>query len=70
MEILSPTQGLKDLTDKFAVYFGEVKSYCVLIPNFKTIHIITPDLQVSTFVEGIAKDKATGIELSVDVIFR
>ncbi len=42
----------------------------MLIPNFKTIHIITPDLQVSTFVEGIAKDKATGIELSVDVIFR
>ncbi len=70
MEILSPTQGMKDLTDKFAVYFGEVKSYWVLIPNFKTIHIITPDLQVSTFVEGIAKDKATGIELSVDVIFR
>ncbi|MCU0355214.1 MAG: Uma2 family endonuclease [Cytophagales bacterium] len=70
MEILSPTQGLQDLTDKFAVYFGEVKSYWVLIPNFKTIHIITPDLQVATFAEGIAKDKTTGIEIAVAALFK
>lgn len=71
IEILSPKQTLDDITDKIDIYFGAgVKSYWVVIPPFKTIHILTPDRQTFTFVSGLLKDPATGIEMSVDEIFK
>jgi Uma2 family endonuclease len=71
LEILSPTQGMEDITDKIDLYFNAgVKTYWVVIPTFKIINIITPDRQFQTFTSGIAKDPVLGIELDMERVFR
>ncbi len=71
LEILSPTQGMEDLTDKIDLYFGAgVKTYWVVIPTFKIINILTPDRKYVTFTSGIAKDPVLGIELDMGRVFR
>lgn len=71
IEILSSTQGLKDITDKLDIYFGAgVKSVWVVIPTFKTIYIITPDKQTTAFPNGTLIDKSLDIRLDVDALFR
>ncbi len=71
LEILSPTQGMEDLTDKMDIYFGAgVKTYWVVVPTFQTIHIITPDRKYTTFTGGIAKDPVLGIQLDMERVFR
>jgi Uma2 family endonuclease len=71
IEILSPKQGLDDIKDKIKdIYFkAGVKSAWLIIPTFQTIYIMTPDLKVQTFIEGIVKDPATGIEINMTDIF-
>lgn len=72
IEIISPRQIIDDVTQKIIhVYFtAGVKSSWVVIPMFQTIHILTPDKQVSTFTSGTLHDPATGIELPVGEIFK
>jgi Uma2 family endonuclease len=71
IEILSPKQSIDDLTDKISIYLNSgVKSYWVVLPTFKTIHIIYGNKQTSTFLTGKIKDPATGIEIDMDEIFR
>ncbi len=71
IEILSPKQGLADLTDKFKIYFPSgVQSIWVIIPTFREIQIITPDLDYISFQKkGLLKDPVTGFEMSLDVVF-
>lgn len=71
LEILSPTQGMENITDKIDLYFGAgVKTYWVVIPTFKIINILTPDRKFVTYTGGIAKDPVLGIELDMDRVFR
>ena len=71
LEILSPRQGMEDITDKIDLYFGAgVKTYWVVIPTFKIINILTPDRKYVTFTGGIAKDPVLGIELDMERVFR
>jgi Uma2 family endonuclease len=71
IEILSPKQGLQDVTEKIDLYFGAgVKSCWVVIPTFQTIHIITPDKQVATFTAGTLTDPGTGIQLVMEEVFK
>lgn len=71
IEILSPKQSIDDLTDKISIYLNSgVKSYWVVIPTFKTIHIIYGNKQTATFLSGKIKDPATGVEIDMDEIFR
>ncbi|MBC7919704.1 MAG: Uma2 family endonuclease [Ferruginibacter sp.] len=70
-EILSPTQGLQDLTDKAATYFGAgVQSYWVIIPTFKTVHLILPNQPINTVTAGIITDPATRIVVQTTEIFK
>lgn len=71
IEILSPTQGLQDVTEKLTLYFGAgVKSVWVVIPTFKTIYVITPERDVKTFTTGTLTDAALDIRLDMDALFR
>ena len=72
IEILSPRQALTDLTDKNnIIYFPSgVKSVWIVIPLFKQIHVILPNGTIIPFTSGILKDSATGIEISLDEIFK
>ena len=71
IEILSPKQGLDDVKDKIInIYFkAGVKSAWLIIPTFQTVYVMTPDLKVKTFTEGVIKDSATGVEIDMSEIF-
>lgn len=71
VEILSPTQAIEDITDKFfTIYFpAGVKSAWLVILTFRTIYVFTPDHQYTTFAGDTLHDPATDITLSLDEIF-
>ena len=72
IEVLSPKQGLKEITDKInTVYLpAGVKSVWIVMPLVQTVIIRTPDGKKQTFTEGIIKDPVTNIEIPFDKIFR
>ena len=72
IEILSPRQAIDDLISKIRkIYFpAGVKSAWVVVPPFKTIHILYPDQPTVTFTQGPLIDPATAIELPMEEIFR
>ncbi|MFN3561324.1 MAG: Uma2 family endonuclease [Chloroherpetonaceae bacterium] len=72
IEILSPTQPLNDLVEKIRdIYFpAGVKSSWIVIPPLKTVHIFYPDSPTETFTKGVITDKATGVELRLEEIFK
>lgn len=72
IEILSPTQPLNDLVEKIRdIYFpAGVKSSWIIIPPLKTVHIFYPDSPTETFTTGVIHDKATGVELRLEEIFK
>ncbi len=72
VEILSPTQSLNELVEKIRdVYFpAGVKSSWIIIPPLKTVHIFYPDSPTETFTAGTLTDKATGVELRLEEIFK
>jgi Uma2 family endonuclease len=72
IEIISPRQPIADLTDKNReIYFPSgVKSVWLVIPAFGEIKVILPNKQSKTFSSGILKDPVTGIEISLDDVFK
>lgn len=72
IEVLSPRQGLKEITDKIKnIYLpAGVKSVWIIMPLIQTVIIRTPDGKKRTFSEGIIKDPVTGIEIPFNKIFR
>ena len=71
IEILSPRQALSDLTDKaLDVYFPSgTPAVWIIIPHFKQINVMIPDGE-KTFTSGLVTDESTGIELSLEELFR
>jgi Uma2 family endonuclease len=72
IEILSPKQGISDLTDKaFKVYFPSgVQTVWLIIPTLRLAQILLPDNTLLTWSSGRLKDPNTGIELDLDYLFR
>ncbi len=71
IEILSPTQGVEELKNKFyQIYFpAGVKSAWLVVPTLRSVHIFTPDRKFVTFTSGTLHDPATGISLELDEFF-
>lgn len=70
IEILFPSQGSDELTEKFEVYFAAgVKSCWFVQPVVDTIFVITPDKEVSVFHKGVLTDPTTGITLDLNDVF-
>ncbi len=70
IEILSPTQGMQDIMDKFESYFqGGVKSCWLVQPFLETVTVFSPDMKRRVFAGGDVIDAATGISVSIDDIF-
>lgn len=71
IEILSPKQGIEDVTSKiFEIYFpAGVQSAWLIIPPLRSVHIFTPDRNHTTFNTGALYDPATGISLALDSFF-
>ena len=72
IEVLSPKQGLKEITDKINTIYlpAGVKSVWIIMPLVQTVIIRTPDGKKQTFTEGLIKDPVTGIEIPFEKIFR
>ena len=72
IEVLSPKQGLIDLTDKaFKVYFpAGVKTVWLVVPMLHICQILLPDGTQLTSPNGMMKDPVTLMEVDVDHLLR
>lgn len=71
IELLSPTQGTKEITDKFEIFFAAgIKSCWLIEPLIGTVTVYNSPESSQTFREGdMLEDKITGIKISVQEIF-
>ncbi len=70
IEILSPTQGSKELIDKFKVYFeAGIKSCWLVIPVARSIIVCTAPDRSTTFSDRDVVDKTLGLNLPIKAIF-
>jgi len=70
IEILSLTQTIDKLGEKFEAYFAAgVKSCWLVQPMLDTICVITPDKNVSVFHKNTLTDPATGITVDLNDVF-
>ena len=71
IEILSPTQGLAELTDKVEYYLtAGVKSCWIVLPGFRSVVVSTELGVYQTFDQReTLHDPATGIELELAPLF-
>ncbi|MCY7356521.1 MAG: Uma2 family endonuclease [Rudanella sp.] len=72
VEVLSPKQGVSDLTDKaFKVYFpAGVKTVWIIAPMLHIVQVILPNGTQLTWPNGVMKDPVLGFEVDVDVLLR
>lgn len=70
IEILSPTQGMKELTDKFKNYFKNgVQSCWLVMPLLKTVMVVDSQNKQHIFTNGVIKDTLLNIEVELGQIF-
>ncbi|MBF0118776.1 MAG: Uma2 family endonuclease [Desulfobacterales bacterium] len=70
IEILSPTQPIQDLIDKFEIYFNAgIKSCWLVIPHAKSIVIYSSLDHYKTYSDDKVIDNLFNIELSIIDIF-
>ncbi len=71
IEILSPTQALKELTDKARAYFqAGVKSCWIVLPDQQGVFVYSGPTEYDYFHgKDLLRDAATGIELELAPLF-
>ncbi|MFN8492897.1 MAG: Uma2 family endonuclease [Caldilineaceae bacterium] len=70
VEILSPRQGLYEITEKFKLYFElGVKSCWIVIPNNQTVTVYSAINAFQNFVSGDVVDPQIDIRLPLAEIF-
>jgi Uma2 family endonuclease len=70
IEILSPKQALKELTDKFKEYFkNEVQSCWLVNPTLEEIIVFDPTGGKAFYHQGIINDPITQMEADLKNIF-
>ncbi len=70
IEIVSPRQGLYEITEKFKLYFAlGVKSCWLVIPSTQTVTVYAAPNNFQTFVAGEVVDDVVGVQLPLAEIF-
>ncbi len=70
VEILSPTQGMQEIIDKFAVYFNAgVKSCWLVQPYGQSVMVWKSPDESKHFVEGEISDQVLGLNIPVHKVF-
>ncbi len=70
IEILSPTQGMQEIIDKFALYFrAGVKSCWLIQPYGQSVMVWTGPETYTHIVEGDVVDSALGLRLPLAQVF-
>lgn len=72
VEVLSPKQGVSDLTDKaFKIYFpAGVRTVWIIAPMLHIVQILLPNGTQLTWSDGIMRDPTLGFDVDVDVLLR
>ena len=71
VEIISLKQGQEELIEKAKCYFAAgVKSYWLVNPAFKIIHITHDARAFRTVTEGVLHDEVLGVEVELGAVFR
>lgn len=72
VEVLSPKQGLSDLTDKaFKIYFpAGVKAVWFIVPMLHLVQVLLPDGTQLTYPNGVLHDPVLNLSLDVDWLLR
>ncbi len=71
VEILSPTQSVDDLVEKAKTYFDAgVQSCWVVLPVVQSIYVLEAGKPPRMYTEGTLADPATGIEVTLEDVFR
>ena len=72
IEIQSPSQSTKDMTQKLEPYFSfGIKSCWIIVPEFKAIFVYDNPYHYDFFYETtLLKDSVLGIELDVSKLFQ
>ena len=70
IEILSPTQGIQELSDKAERYFLKgVKSAWLVVPSLHSIAVYNSPYTFQMFSNGIVKDEILDIEIDLNEVF-
>ncbi len=70
IEIISSSQTVEEILEKFRDYFSAgVKSCWLVIPALQTIYVILPDNKIKVFHEDILTDSVTGISIDLKEVF-
>lgn len=70
VEILSPTQGHQEVTEKVEAYLAHgVKSCWVVSPQARTVTVYLPDGEPVTHAQGMVTDPATGLTANLEAVF-
>lgn len=70
IEILSPTQGVKEMADKFEIYFqAGIQSCWLVVPFIASVTVYAQLTQSKTFTEQQLIDNKLDIHLSIAEIF-
>ncbi|MCU0352429.1 MAG: Uma2 family endonuclease [Cytophagales bacterium] len=70
VEIISYSQTVEEILEKFRDYFSAgVQSCWLVIPPLQTIYVILPDNKIKVFHEDILTDSVTGISIDLNEIF-
>jgi len=70
IEVLSPTQGMLEIVDKFRIYFAAgIKSCWLIIPMAQSVVIYNSIEDAKTFNSGDLIDAAMSIQLPIVAIF-
>jgi Uma2 family endonuclease len=70
IEILSPSQTLDMMMEKFDRYFENGVQSCWLVqPQIETITVLHPGAKPRTFDSGLVLDAVVGIEIPVEEVF-
>lgn len=69
-EILSPSQGIQEIQDKFKVYFGAgIKSCWFIVPILCSVMVYSEAEEAQTFHSGEVVDSVADIRIPIDQIF-
>jgi Uma2 family endonuclease len=70
VEILSPSQGMQEMLDKFEIYFGAgIKSCWLVVPIPQSVIVYSSLQRAKTFYQADVADEIIGITLSFSELF-
>ncbi len=70
IEILSPTQGMLEIVDKFRIYFAAgIKSCWLIIPIAQSVIVYSSMEEAKTFTSGDLIDEVISIHLPLVAVF-